>query len=156
MKIKGMTPGKCVEVVPIIRGDNVMNIVVEPVSDWTPFETSFPKPEPTRFRVEPGGIKKPDPEDKEYAELCTLRLEYKWYWMILKSLEKTEDLVWDTVDITDPQTWKNVDKELVDAGLTIGEIAELVDAVTHVNGLNDDRIREARENFYRMKQVAPV
>ena len=66
--------------------------------------------------------------------------------MFLKSLSATEDLEWETVDMSDPDTWGNFAEEL-DAVFTPAEQSAITDIVMSACGFNQDKIEEATRLF---------
>lgn len=151
MKIKGKTLDKPKnEIVVIPRGDD--NIVFKcQYVDIGAFDSIVPRPKPTMVQKR-GKAPVEDTSHPEYRKnLATYNEKYMDY-LVLQSLKATEDLEWETVDMKDPETWKNYKKELEDAGFSILHLSKILEAVMAVNGLNEDRIKEARDSFLAMQQ----
>jgi hypothetical protein len=66
---------------------------------------------------------------------------------MLKSLESTEDLEWETVDINKPETYGNWQIELEDAGFSEIERMRVMQLCTQVNALDDNMLDQAKETF---------
>lgn len=154
MKIKGQAFSRNWDVLPILRGQDTTYIKVWAIEDPAEFDTLCPPPAPQRMKTLPGGIKKPDERDTTYLEALNERGTKKLAYMIIRSLEATPDLAWENVRLEDHTTWTKVEDELKEAGLTRGEIAALVSLVLQVNGMNEDRVNEARESFFLEQQAA--
>jgi hypothetical protein len=71
--------------------------------------------------------------------------------MIIKSLEETEGLEFESIKLDDHTTWTNVYKEFKDSGLCDMEITRLIDGVMEANSLSDERVEEARSRFLASK-----
>lgn len=155
MKIKGKKiEGPNIEIVVIPRtlGDDIV-FKVQAVLDMEPFETMCPTPIPPIKRLA-SGEEIPNLQDKGFLasihNLATKRLA----WIVLTSLQATEDLEWETVDLSDHNTWGLFRQELRDSGFSDVEINRIVGGCISVNALNDDKIEAARERFLRTAQEA--
>lgn len=155
MKIKGKKiEGPNIEIIPIPRamGDDII-FLAKAVLDMSPFETICPVPVPP-MKVIRGGEQVPNLQDKGYLKsienLSTKRLA----WMVLTSLQATEGLEWETVDLSDPSTWELFRKEMKESGFSDVEINRVITGVINVNALNDDKIEAARERFLATAQEA--
>lgn len=148
MKMNGKTVLRPnIELIVIPRGDGDPIIFkATGVNDTSIFEKLCPPPEPPT-RLYPGGKKVQDITAPEFKKKLTEHNLLQFHFMILKSLEATEGLEWDTVDISRPETWKNYPEELQAAGLTNTEVNMVVNGVLAANALNEDRIEEARQRF---------
>ena len=119
MKLQGktLTPPRPKEI--ILRGGEVI-FKVKAVLNFDEFEKRVPKPEPPEI-LKPGNIREIDFEDPEYNKKLEEWAAKKTQWMFLESLSATEGLEWDTVDISDSNTWANWAEEL-SAVLTPAEV----------------------------------
>ena len=134
-------------IVAFPRGDeDVLAFRVRAVRDFTEFNTRCPRPEPKTL-VKPGGTRMPDLENPEFRAEVEAWASKRSSWLFLKSLEATDDLHWETVEMTKPETWGNYGAELENAHFSVGEINKLMDAVLTVNGFNSDAYEEARKRF---------
>lgn len=148
MKIKGKTiEGPGVEYVVIPRPDSEdIVFTCAAVLDFDEFDKLCPLPDPPMV-LRPGGIQTPDVEDEGYQKLISEQGIKRIDWLTLKSLEATEGLEWETVNIQEPATWKNYHDELKQAGFTFMEIAHIRNGVISVNSFDDRKMKEARERF---------
>ncbi len=149
MKIAGHELGKPNEeicVLPRQSGDIIF--VAKAVLSFDDFDSIYPPPKPPQV-VKPGGVRVEDPSDKDYISLIGKRATARLAWMMLKSLEDTPGLKWDTVVMTEPKTYLNFEKELHDAAFSVAEITAIQRAVINANSINEERMIEARENFLR-------
>lgn len=117
-----------------------------PILDFTEFEKICPEPKPP-FKVLKGGHKEYNLKDATYLEAAKQFAERKTAWIILKSLQYTEWLEWETVDFGNHRTWPNYKKELKDAGFSTFEVDRITNGVFTANGLNELRVQEARDAF---------
>lgn len=146
MKINGKTvSGPQTEVVVIPRGEDELVIRAQAVLDFTDLEKLNPQPQPP-FKILKGGETQQNVEDVDYLTKISEWAQQKTDWMILKSLSATEDLVWDTVKMDDPTTWKNYRKEL-EATFTPAELSKILEVVMTACGLNQSKIEEATKRF---------
>lgn len=155
MKIKGKKiEGPGVEYVVIPRPDSEDGDIVftcAAVLDYDAFDKLCPLPDPPMV-LKPGGIQTPDVEDEDYQKIISEHGIKRIDWLTLKSLESTEGLEWETVDMQDPVTWKNYNDELKQAGFTFMEIAHIRQGVISVNSFDDRKMKEARERFLAGRQ----
>ena len=148
MKIKGQKiegPNEAIVVIPRAKGDLVFKM--QAVLNTTEFETLCPEPTPptiTRVGESKGS---PDFRDKKYLAEFKVFSTRRFEYLILKSLEGTSELEWETVDMLDPTTWGNYQSELKAAGFTEIEIGRIVGGVLEANSLDDAKIEEARKRF---------
>lgn len=146
MKLKGKKLEPEIQTIVIPRqGDNLV-FRAQSVLDYESFEKICPHPQPP-VRMLPGGIESVNTEDPQYDKDLDEWATMKWDWMMLKSLEATEGLEWDTVDMSNPATYSNYKSEMSDAGITPNEIASLQALVTDACGLNQRKIEQATKAF---------
>ena len=155
MKINGKKiEGPNVEIIPIPRsmGEDII-FQAQAVLDMEPFESMCPTPVPPMKKLA-SGESIPNLQDKGYLKsienLSTKRLA----WIVLTSLQATENLEWETVDLSDHNTWGLFRKELHESGFSDIEINRIVAGCISANALNDDKIEAARERFLRTAQEA--
>jgi hypothetical protein len=141
-----------VKIIPIIRDTGTIYLSTAPVKSFDEFLKVCPIPEPP-MRELPGGEMKPMVESKEYKAALEERNRQMLHYMIIKSLEATDGLTWDTVDLNDPSTYKNYADELMSAGFTAIEITRIVNAVMQTNSLDEDAIDHARADFLASQRV---
>jgi hypothetical protein len=95
----------------------------------------------------PGGIQSQDIENADYKRKMHDWSMRKYDWMVLKSLQATEELEWETVNISEPSTWSGWRKEMESAGLSNMEVSRIEGIVIDACGLNQSKIDEATKRF---------
>lgn len=128
------------------RGDSVILIRARAVLDYDEFHKLVPVPEPP-VKILKGGAKVPDFEHPTYLVSMNQYGEKKTQWMFLQSLKATNGLEWEQVDLADPATWKNYEKELSDAGFSEQERLRILQLIITANALDEKKLEEARERF---------
>ena len=147
MKIQGHElTGPAVEVLVIPRQSGDIVFKAKAVLDYTDFDKLCPLPTAPEI-LRPGGGKAQDVNDPEYVKALDEWASHKTEWMVLKSLEGTEGLEWETIDYSDPDTWKNYVDEFTKAGFSETEINRLVNTAATACGLNQTKIDEATKRF---------
>ncbi len=147
MKIAGKkVEGVSRKSVTINREDSDITFVFEAIMDDSEFEELCPRPKPG-VKMVPGGSKVPDLENKDYKKALDEWAVKKGEWSFLKSISATPDLEWDTVDLGNPDTWKNYPKELLASGFSPGEQYRLMQAYMYVIGLDEEKVNEAVDSF---------
>jgi len=131
-------------VLPRPKANLVFKVV--PVTDFSLFDSICPLPKPG-FIQRKGKAAEPDLEEPGFKvkqmEYATKRLSF----IVIKSLEQTDGLTWDTVVMDKPETWSNYMTEFKDARLNDSEIKLIIEACLQINGLDDAKIKAAREDF---------
>ena len=151
MRINGKVvegPNEVVRVIPRNNGELVFK--AKAVLDYTIFEGICPPPEPPK-KMKPGQDPEPDYSNAEYVKALDEYATKRFHYMVLKSLEATDGLEWDTVDINEPDTWDKYEGDLKNAGFTEREIVIILDMVMEANSLNDDKIQEATKRFLQSR-----
>lgn len=153
MRYKGKTySGPNVEVLVLPRKDEDFVIKARAVLDVSEFDKLVPPLKPPMIQ-RPGKRPEPDFTDKDYR-LANAGRDLKFAdYFTLKSLEATEDLEWDTVDMGNPDTWGNWKKELEQAGFAPREIIRIIELVNSVNALDDKKFEEAKARFLATQGV---
>jgi len=148
MKYKGQTieKGNRDEVVVFPRQGGNIVIHARPVLDYEPFEKLYPQPVPPKV-LKPGGIRSENVEHPTYKKALDEYATRRSHWTILQSLEATEDLEWERVDMAKPETWHLYPEELSEAGFTPYEILRITELVLTACGLNQEKIDEATADF---------
>ena len=146
VKIKGQkVQGRNVEVIPILRpGENIV-FLAEAIENFNDFDKLCPEPTAKMVRTPAGMV--PDPNDTTLQEKIDDHNQKRTAYMVLKSLEKTPELEWETVDINKPETWENWRKELEEGGFTQIEIGRILTGIMAANSLSSDAIEEAKKDF---------
>lgn len=156
MKIAGkVLDGPRVEVLVIPRGDDEIVFTARAVLDFKEFEKLCVPPSPPMLMKRGSTEQIPQTEDKDYNKKLDQFASKKTAWMVLKSLEATKDLTWDTVKMDDPDTWRNFDTELKDAGFSFAEVGLILNTVITACGLNQAKIEEATKLFLAGQENLP-
>lgn len=147
MKINGRVP-EGPNVVPCVlprqNGDLVFK--AKALLDFDEFEKICPEPEPPIVRPAKGEPYK-DLKDKKYLASMERQAGLRMDYLVIKSLEATEGLEWDTVQLSNPDTWKNYKDDLKNAGISAMETNRIIQAVMDANCLNEQRLKEAFDRF---------
>src|SRR4051812_15065474 len=101
-KIEGLN----VEEVIIPRGEDVLVFRAQAVIDYSVCDALNPKPKPKKGRNRAGELVEMT-NDKTFETALDDWATRKLSFMVLKSLQATENLEWDTVDMNDMNTWNN-------------------------------------------------
>lgn len=157
-------------IVPILRSDGNLYFIVRAVEDPDEFnKLMLPKNAPTEQL--PGQDPKPMVTDA-YKNLINNSYSFYTSFYVVRSLAQIgkvqdiedpetkekkqvkvyEDVVWETVDFTDIQTYPNWEKELINSGLTSGECRRLHNAAMEANSLTDAGVEKAREDFLALPE----
>lgn len=156
MKIDGKTiegPSEEIVVIPRASGDLVFKAKTVLAKDYEKFEAICPIPKPPVITRPRGGGTSSDMEDKEYLKALDEWAEQKVAFMFLKSISATENLEWDTVKMAKPETWKNYKTELQAANFSELEMTKLVQCVTDANGMNEEKLIEAKKHFLATQEA---
>lgn len=156
MRIKGIEinkPNIEVLVLPRPMGTDII-FKAQAVIDFEPFNKLCPEPQPPSILYR-NGDRKLDVEDAAYKKEIGIYGLARTHWMILKSLEATEGLEWETVEPSKSETWGNFREELKKGGFSEIEQGRIISAVMVANCLDESRVQEARERFLRSQQEQP-
>lgn len=152
MKYHGQIIERTTEVIVIPIGGKEIVFHAKPVTNFKDFETKWKKPEPPIAQY-------PDrPAESDYTDATYIKLIDEWvtdrfYWMQLESLSATEGLEFETVDRSDPKTFKNFIDEL-EKTLGMSWTMRVLDIIRTALGLNQDKIDEATQRFLHNRAVA--
>jgi hypothetical protein len=157
MKIQGRTslPTSPKEI-PIVRGSGdgvVFTARAVNTDDLERFNQLCPAPKPLATRHKDGTTSF-DVTNPEYLAALDEHSKRRMEYIILSSLDKTEDLQWDTVDMSKPETWANFNKELIDTGLSLTEINDIVTGIVEVNNLDQEKVEAAKKSFLAARQAS--
>lgn len=140
------------ELIVIPRGDSQIVLKARAVLDYAEFERLCPEPK-APWIMKPGGVKEQNFKDVKYVAAIRQRVTKQTYYMFIKSLEATPGLSWDTIDIKDPGTWLNFERELQDAGFSSIERNLISRGVFIANNLDEQKIEEARQRFVQSQAI---
>lgn len=153
MKIAGQVvnmPPRDVIIFPRAQGELIFWLVA--IESFEAFDAICPRPKPPQRIVRGKAIE--NLEDGSYQKMLQEWLNQRQHWLLLKALEDADnDITWESVDISNPRTWCNVEKELRAAGLTEIEYNRLIGKVYEVNALAETAMDRARANFLLMTSL---
>ena len=127
-------------------GDKTFTLKVQAVMDYTDFEALVPIPSPPKVLDVKNNQEVFDTKDKKYLAAVNVYAKTKTSFMVMRSLEATEDLTWDTVDKDKPDTWHRVENELRKAFTEFG-MQKIQKSILQVNGLGEEILEQARQSF---------
>ncbi len=152
MKYKGQKVlSRNQEIIPIPRPDGDIVFIANAVRNWEEFDKILSEPKPPTI-LKPGGVKIEDKRDPSYLKALDEYNELRTHYLVLKSIDESPDIEWETVDLTKPDTWKNYRKELQDSNFTDIEIGRIMMGVMRANSLDEKMIDEARISFLHGQQ----
>lgn len=134
-----------VETLVIPWGGKDLVFKARPILSTDEYDKMCPMPEP-RVRSTPKGEVTRLIEEPEYREKFEEWASNRVNWTFIKSLQATDDLVWETVDLNDPSTFGNFRKELEDT-FPLAIVLRIIDLVATACGLNQEKIDEATKRF---------
>ena len=147
MKLQGKTfDGPNEEFLVIPRKGQDLIFKARAVLDYEEFNRLVQKPKPPKA-IKPGGEAQLLTTDAGYLQQLDAWATAQTNYLILKSLEATPDLEWETVKMDDPSTWDNWRSELDKAFFTDREKTRIVNLVWAANGIDDEKLEEARKRF---------
>jgi hypothetical protein len=147
VKILGQKPkGPRVEVLVLPYEGFDIEVRAQAVLNPDDFQKACKEPIPPILQ-RPGKDPEPDLKDKAYLAAKQRYNELSVAWLMITSLQVTKDLEWETVDPLIPDTWLKWKDELREGGFTNHEINLIQNTVWAANGLNQDKLDEARERF---------
>lgn len=147
MKIAGKKLSEASKVnIVLPRTDGDIVLIAKGITSYKEFMDICPIPKPPVIKT-PKGETKLDITDEAYVELRNKWAEKKTAWMIIKSLEDTPGLEWETVKSDDPDTYLNYLEELQNSGFTEAELNRIMDKILLANGINAEMIEEAEKRF---------
>jgi hypothetical protein len=138
------------EICVLPRGNQTIVFRAKAVLDYSDFDQLCPEPKPT-IKTYPDGRQEENDQSPKYKEKRLDWAKKRSDWLIIESLRATEDLEWDTVSYSDPETWSNYQKEL-QANFTTGEVNQIIGAVMAANSMDDTRFDEAKQHFLEAQQ----
>lgn len=154
MKLHGVKiEGPNVEDIVIPRGDSQIVFRAQAILDDTDFDELCPRPRP-KVLVRKGGVKVEQTDEPNYKAAINRWGEQRVAWLVLKSLEATEGLEWETVVYDDPRTWLNYRDELKASGFSDAEVAAIIRGVMAANGLSEEKVEQARQRFLASREEA--
>jgi hypothetical protein len=122
------------------------------VLDYSEFEKNNPEPIPPK-KVVPGGKEVVNFDDPTYLAALSKVQSNRFKWGFLKSLQATEGLELELVNINDSSTYDKIDEEFRNAGFSVPEIGRIWNGYTTANCLNESKLQEARKYFLPLQQA---
>ena len=147
MKLQGQTftgPNEAFMVLPHNGADLIFK--ARAILDYSRCDALAPRPK-AKMITKVGGIKEELVTDPAYLSALDRWSSQRTAYTIVESLKATPDLQWDTIKDEEPETWGNYRKELEDAFFSTNEIAKIINLVWEANGLDDEKLEEARKRF---------
>ena len=153
MKLAGKKiEGANVEICVIPRGTNESIVFkASAVLDMTQFDSLCPRPKPPA-KILKGGKKVEDLDAPAFKNALDTYASRRVAFLVLKSLQATDNLEWETVDFADAETWLNYDAELRSSGFSDIEVMRIVNTVMEANCLSESRLEQARDSFLASQQ----
>jgi hypothetical protein len=146
MKIRGQSFDKPKPVsVVLTHGDDNILILCGTVVDYDLFHDMVPAPVAPKI-LKPGGVTEINIKDSTFLDKVHEHSKIRTYWLVKESLRATPDLEWETVIDDKPESWPNLEKEMVQAFGEVG-MAQVIQGVLRANGLSDALMGEARDSF---------
>ena len=148
MKYKGkQVEGRNTELLVLRRPNGeTMAFKCEAVADYDEFEKICPTPKPPEV-LKPGGVRERNVKNPAFIKALEEWAGRKTDYTVLKSLQASPDIEWETVDMESPTTWENYRKEMADSGFTEIEIGRVLTTVGIANCMDDGMLEAAREDF---------
>lgn len=147
MKLKGQKIQSAnEELIVLPRGDDAIVLKAQAILSFDEFEKLCPEPEMAK-KTMMSGKQVDNPHDKAYKDAVEDHNKKYLAYLVIKSLEATEDLEWEVVDLQNPDTWLSYEKELRDSGFSETEMSRILKGVLAANSLDEGKIAEAKERF---------
>lgn len=130
-------------------GENGINDIIfqlKAAQELDEFDEILAPPQPPMI-IKPGGTPFQNRDDSNFQKQLGEWSHQKMNWMILKTLEDTEGLEWESVKMDDPETWENFRTELKDSGFNRAEITTIINGALAINSIDEAKMEEARERF---------
>lgn len=143
-EIKG--PNRVTLVIPRSQGEDIP-IIAQAIVDMDEVDNYLAVPKPPAIQKAGRDIEY-NHADKGYVDQLAQYNIKKMAWIVLKSLEPS-NIEWESVDMENPSTWLNYQKELKEAGFSDIEVNRICNACMEANALDERKIEAARQAFLR-------
>lgn len=152
MKICGVDPkAMCNEAILVLpRGKSEIVFRATGLRDDDDFIAICPQPKPPGKTTRDGFVA--NTNDPTYQQVMTEWGKRRFAYMLLRSLAPS-NIEWDTVQMGDPRTWTNWERDLKEAGLTQVECNRVAALVLEANALDEEKLNKARESFLAGQEV---
>lgn len=128
-------------------GEAPLAFAAVPLDSQEEFEALCKRPEPPIIK-RPGQPDIANSADPAYLDQALAYSVHFEDYLVLKCLQGADEpLVFETVVLTNPQTWANWTTEAEEFGLVKSEIIQLRRLVLQANALDTDLIEEATKSF---------
>lgn len=148
MKIAGREingPNRVTLVLP--RDGEDIPIIAEAILDMDDVDKYLKMPLPPAIQKAGGNVEYNFSDDGYIAQLATYNIQ-KMAWIVLQSLAPSL-IEWDTVEMENPSTWANYQKEMKAAGFSDVEVKRICNACMEANALDENKLEAARQSFLR-------
>lgn len=146
MKLGGKTFSTPVKDVVLPREDGDIVFKICGITSFDHFDSLVKEPKPPTIKIK-GKAAKTDRDDPRYQDELADYGKLKIAYIVVASLAVTPDLEWDQITLDNPSTWETWQKELADAGIAVYEINHLLSEILDINGLGEDRYKDAKDAF---------
>lgn len=146
MKIHGKTYEPNETLIPFLKKGETIVMKARAVLDYSEFDQLCPRPNPPKRTYADGSIRDVL-DDPTYIKAMDDYAEKRVNWMILTSINATDGLEWEKVNMKDPDTWNLLQQELKSAGFSEIEIGRLQAGVFEANGLDQEKLDQALKDF---------
>jgi hypothetical protein len=153
MKIAGVDPKSLMNEIILVlpRGETQIVFRARGLKDMDEFIALCPQPKAPGKLTKDGFV--PHTNDPTYQQVMVQWGKKRLGYLAVKSLEPSE-IEWETVKVSDPSTWENWERELLDSGLSRFEVNRVFTLVMEANTLDDDKLEKARAVFLAGQEVA--
>ena len=133
------------EILVLSRKKGQIVLTARAIADMEDFTSRVNEPKPRRvFRKGKGWDD--DTDHPDYQVELNRYAGLKMAWIVLKALEPSQ-IEWDTVNMEQPSTWANWEKDLKKNGFTQHECNLILGLVLGANQLSEAKLEKARELF---------
>lgn len=133
------------EILVLSRKEGQIVLTARAIADMEDFTSRVNEPKPRRvFRKGKGWGD--DTDHPDYQVELNRYGGLKMAWIVLKSLEPSQ-IEWDTVNMKQPASWENWEKDLKANGFTQHECNLVLGLVLSANQLSEAKLERARELF---------
>ena len=142
-EIKG--PNRVTLVLPREDYDDIV-IIAQAVTDMAEVDKYLEAPKPPAITTAEGI--EYNWNDQGYVDQLAQYNLKKMAWIVLKSLEPS-NIEWATVEIDNPKTWTNYQKEMRESGFSDVEVNRICNVCMEANALDERKLEAARQSFLR-------
>lgn len=152
MRLKGKTISAPEPVtIKIFRAKEVIELKIAAVLSFDDFEKMVPVPKPPIITNVKKQTRTFDINDANYLSKIEQYANRKTEYMIIKGLEATEGLEWESVLLSEPDTWSNYRNDLLSC-FTENEVSNIINGVNEANNPSSQRMQEAVDSFTQSQE----